>query len=80
MYVYKILQMETQLIKVPVPVDASSNEPEGFIFMTDDALTNNDKLLVLVHGSGCVRAGQWARRYSLHQPTWVLECIDYDAI
>ena len=23
----------------------------------------SDKLLILIHGSGVVRAGQWARRY-----------------
>jgi len=39
----------------------TSNEIESFIFISDDVLTN-DKLIVLVHGSGVVRAGQWARR------------------
>ena len=26
-------------------------------------MTNPDKLMILIHGSGVVRAGQWARRY-----------------
>jgi hypothetical protein len=39
----------------------TSNEIESFIFISDDVYTN-DKLVVLVHGSGVVRAGQWARR------------------
>ena len=30
--------------------------------MSDDAM-ESDKLLILIHGSGVVRAGQWARRY-----------------
>lgn len=30
--------------------------------MSEDALTNPQKLMVLIHGSGVVRAGQWARR------------------
>ena len=25
-------------------------------------MTNPDKLMILIHGSGVVRAGQWARR------------------
>ena len=32
--------------------------------MSDDAMTN-DKLMILIHGSGVVRAGQWARRYNV---------------
>ena len=40
-----------------------SNELESFVFVSDDVFTNEDKLVVLVHGSGVVRAGQWARRF-----------------
>lgn len=43
-------------------VDAEEDEGTSFIFMSDDAMTN-DKLMILIHGSGVVRAGQWARRY-----------------
>lgn len=32
------------------------------IFMTQDALTNRDKLLLLIQGSGGVRPGQWSRK------------------
>ena len=42
-------------------VDAEENEDKSFFFMSDDALTC-DKLMILIHGSGVVRAGQWARR------------------
>ena len=31
--------------------------------MSADALTNPHKLLILIHGSGNVRAGQWSRRW-----------------
>lgn len=51
----------------------SSNEIESFIFVSDDVFTNSDKLLVLVHGSGVVKAGQWARR-SVNQ---CVRIIDY---
>ena len=30
--------------------------------MSEDAMTAN-KLMILIHGSGVVRAGQWARRF-----------------
>lgn len=43
-------------------VDPSEDEPTGFFFASDDALTNTERLVVIMHGSGVVRAGQWARR------------------
>lgn len=42
-------------------VDAEEHEAKSFFFMSDDAL-RCDKLMILIHGSGVVRAGQWARR------------------
>ena len=43
-------------------MDAKSEEPQSFVFQSEDALSNQQKLMVLIHGSGVVRAGQWARR------------------
>ncbi|XP_022653250.1 protein FAM172A-like [Varroa destructor] len=62
-YVYGLLIKEG-LERVEVPVDG---KPSGeghttFIFQSRDALTNPNKLLLVIHGSGMVRAGQWARR------------------
>ena len=34
----------------------------SFIFVSDGALTHKDKLMILIHGAGAVRAGQWSRR------------------
>lgn len=48
-------------------VDATESEPKSFIYMSEDALTNPDKLLVLIQGSGVVRAGQWARRLIINE-------------
>ena len=42
--------------------DAEENEPTSFAFISGDLYTNENKLLILIHGSGAVRAGQWARR------------------
>ncbi|XP_062830306.1 cotranscriptional regulator ARB2A isoform X6 [Anolis carolinensis] len=66
-YVYELLEEECHLKKVLVPVDAVESEPKSFIFMTEDAMTNPDKLMVLIHGSGVVRAGQWARRLIINE-------------
>lgn len=45
---------------MPKTSDAPS-KLRSSIFASDDAL-ENEKLLILIHGSGVVRAGQWARR------------------
>ncbi|OXB60191.1 hypothetical protein ASZ78_003584 [Callipepla squamata] len=66
-HVYGLLEKECRLKKVTLPVDATENEPKSFIFMSEDALTNPDKLLVLIHGNGVVRAGQWARRLIINE-------------
>lgn len=43
-------------------LDAVKEEPRSFIFVSEGALTTDDKLIIFIHGSGVVRAGQWARR------------------
>uniref|UniRef100_S4RLZ0 Family with sequence similarity 172 member A n=1 Tax=Petromyzon marinus TaxID=7757 RepID=S4RLZ0_PETMA len=69
-YVYELLVKECGLEKHYVPVEAiNDNEPFSFIFMSPGAL-QQEKLLLLVHGSGVVRAGQWARRLIIN------DCLD----
>ncbi|XP_078421268.1 cotranscriptional regulator ARB2A homolog isoform X4 [Cetorhinus maximus] len=65
--VYELLENECHLKKVYLPVDATEGEPKSFIFMSEDAITNPDKLMVLIHGSGVVRVGQWARRLIINE-------------
>ncbi|KAF8794685.1 FAM172 family protein like [Argiope bruennichi] len=60
-YVYDLLEKESGLKKMTIPLDALEDEPTTFIFHSDDAFTN-EKIVILIHGSGVVRAGQWARR------------------
>jgi len=57
-YVYAMLEARCQLSRLAVP--ASPAGP-GFVFASSD-WQSSERLLVLVHGSGVVRAGQWARR------------------
>ncbi|XP_073443659.1 cotranscriptional regulator ARB2A isoform X1 [Dendrobates tinctorius] len=66
-HIYELLEKDCNLDKVYLPKDAADNEPRSFIFMSKDALTNADKMLVLIHGSGVVRAGQWARRLIINE-------------
>ena len=40
--------------------------PKSFVFKSDDFETNPN-LCVLIHGSGVVRAGQWARRLIMNE-------------
>lgn len=48
-------------------MDATEDEPTSFVYLSPDALSNPSKLLVLIQGSGVVRAGQWARRLIINQ-------------
>ncbi|XP_056680619.1 cotranscriptional regulator FAM172A isoform X3 [Monodelphis domestica] len=66
-YIYELLEKDCNLKKISLPVDATESEPKNFIFMSEDAMTNPDKLMVLIHGSGVVRAGQWARRLIINE-------------
>ena len=60
--VYKFLETRAGLEKVTV--DDESGE---FVFVSKDFDDNEEKLLVLIHGSGVVRAGQWARRLIINE-------------
>lgn len=66
-YVYELLETRCNMTKVTLPVEATEDEPTSFIYVTDDAMSNPSKLLVLIQGSGVVRAGQWARRLIINQ-------------
>ncbi|CAD5123458.1 DgyrCDS11804 [Dimorphilus gyrociliatus] len=44
----------------------NSDDKDGFVFATDD-FNQKDKILLLIHGSGVVRAGQWARRLIINE-------------
>ncbi|XP_062533652.1 FAM172 family protein homolog CG10038-like isoform X3 [Armigeres subalbatus] len=58
--VYQKLEKDVGLKKLFLPNDVP-HEEATFIFSTTENLVKPKKLLVLIHGSGVVRAGQWAR-------------------
>ncbi|KAL1274735.1 hypothetical protein QQF64_027549 [Cirrhinus molitorella] len=66
-YVYQLLENDCNLKKEILPVDATEDEPKSFIYVSEDALTNPEKIMVLIQGSGVVRAGQWARRLIINE-------------
>ncbi|XP_077571826.1 cotranscriptional regulator ARB2A homolog [Stigmatopora nigra] len=66
-YVYELLEKKCNMTRAIIPVDATADEPSSFIYLSPDALSNPSKLLVLIQGSGVVRAGQWARRLIINQ-------------
>ncbi|XP_051923417.1 cotranscriptional regulator FAM172A homolog isoform X2 [Hippocampus zosterae] len=66
-HVYELLEKKCNMTKAILPVDAAVDEPTSFIYLSPDALSNPSKLLVLIQGSGVVRAGQWARRLIINQ-------------
>jgi len=59
--VYRLLETDGGLERVWVPRDSDASQPRTFVFLSEDALSNPEKLLLLIHGSGVVRAGQWSR-------------------
>ncbi|XP_072038434.1 uncharacterized protein [Amphiura filiformis] len=69
-HIFQLMETECGLQKAYVPVDATEKQPRTFIFVSDHVLPvingeeppTDKKLLVLIHGNGVVRAGQWARR------------------
>lgn len=58
--VYERLEKDVGLKRLYLPDDVPQEEAT-FIFSTTEKLNKPKKLLVLIHGSGVVRAGQWAR-------------------
>lgn len=66
-YVYECLEKDCHLKREILPVDAVEDEPKSFIYMSEDALTNPEKIMVLIQGGGVVRAGQWARRLIINE-------------
>lgn len=67
-YVYELLETRGKLKKVVLTYEGRGSKANNlesfnsFIFVSEDVFTNTEKLVVLIHGSGVVRAGQWARR------------------
>ncbi|XP_071845777.1 cotranscriptional regulator ARB2A homolog [Apostichopus japonicus] len=69
-HVYNLLETEAGLKRIPIPIDADDTEAKSFIFTSKEQFTETDKVLLLIHGNGVVRAGQWSRRLIVN------DCLD----
>ncbi|KAL5273769.1 FAM172A family protein [Megaselia abdita] len=64
-HVYKLLE-ENGLHRIYLS-DKEPKENNAFVFSSQKELDNPKKLIILIHGSGVVRAGQWARSLIINQ-------------
>lgn len=48
-------------------VKTSDDGPSSFVFANKPDVSQSKKLLILIHGNGVVRAGQWARSLIIYQ-------------
>ncbi|XP_020383637.1 putative protein FAM172B [Rhincodon typus] len=69
-YVYELLEKECLLKRVYIPVDTAKDDGKSFCFMSERALTNSSKLIVLLQDRGVMRAGTWSQQLILH------DCLD----
>ncbi len=53
--VYKLLESPPANLQ-RIPLRGGS-----FVFASHDLKKNEDKMMILIHGAGVVRAGQWSR-------------------
>ena len=60
--VYRMLEARAGLERVSV----GPGSPQSFVFCSPD-LDTKTEVVVLIHGSGVVRAGQWARRLIINE-------------
>ncbi|XP_063724514.1 cotranscriptional regulator ARB2A homolog isoform X2 [Symsagittifera roscoffensis] len=65
--VYNKLQEDCGLEKIYIPEDAAETDARSFVFASSDFYSNETTLLVLIHGAGFVRAGQWSRKVIMNQ-------------
>lgn len=64
-YVYDLL-LDAGLQRIRVPIDVPAAEAT-FVFANRPDFATSTRLLVLINGSGAVRAGQWARSLIINQ-------------
>ncbi|XP_067896082.1 putative protein ARB2BP [Heterodontus francisci] len=69
-YVYELLEKECLLKRVYIPLEAAEDGPKSFCFMSEGALTNPCKLIVLLQDRGVMRAGTWSQQLIVH------DCLD----
>ncbi|KAG2183272.1 hypothetical protein INT43_006276 [Umbelopsis isabellina] len=69
-HIEEVLMTEYNLQRLQIPLK-EPNDPEdkarSHVYISEDALTSPDTLLVLLQGSGTIRPGQWSRRVIMNE-------------
>lgn len=63
-HIYELLE-KSGLHRISIP--SNTDGVSSFVFGTRPTFENTKKLLILIHGSGVVRAGQWSRSLIINQ-------------
>ncbi|XP_063809654.1 putative protein ARB2BP [Pseudophryne corroboree] len=66
LHVYERLEEDCNLERIPIPIDASDEEPKSFFFMSKEISSVQSNLFVLLQDSGVIRAGQWSQKVIFH--------------
>lgn len=66
-YIQQVMKTRFNMQEVWVGDDSKPNAPKVNIFLSDDFYTNAGRCLVLIQGTGAVRAGQWARSLCVNE-------------
>ncbi|CAF0922543.1 unnamed protein product [Adineta ricciae] len=75
-YIYEQLEGLYHLKRIQIPIDARPGEPTGFFFASED-FQDADKLMIIIHGTGVVRAGQWSRKLIINENIHVGSQFEY---
>ncbi|UJR15111.1 hypothetical protein I4U23_002077 [Adineta vaga] len=74
--VFDLLESTCKLQRVTVPIDAKRNEKTSFIFVSND-LSTAKYLMIIIHGTGVVRAGQWSRKLIINEGLEIGSQMEY---
>ena len=61
-YVYHLLENDYSMTKAKIPHNAEDHEPQTFVFVSNNIKIDVNKLLIIMHGGGYVKAGQFSQR------------------
>ena len=60
-YIYTVMEEKYGLRRIHIPIGTEEAGPSSFVFVSNEFQSSANKKLVLINGSGAVKAGQWAR-------------------
>ena len=79
-FVQQTMKIKYKMREVWIGDDSIPDSPKCNIFISDDFYTNTGRCLVLIQGTGAVRAGFWARSVCINYGLYlgsVLPLLDF---